>query len=98
MKNVYFLMLVFSFVTTTGFSQNYKLKAVVLYSFTRYVMWPEAASTGDFVIKVLGESSFESELKVMAQSKKVGNRAIKVNRIEDIADVSDCHILVIPAS
>src|SRR5690606_35377890 len=57
-----------------------------------------AASTGDFVIKVLGESSFESELKVMAQSKKVGNRAIKVNRIEDIADVSDCHILVIPAS
>lgn len=98
MKNVYFLMLVFSFVTTTGFSQNYKLKAVVLYSFTRYVMWPENASTGDFVIKVLGESSFESELRVMAQSKKVGNRTIKVTRIEDSSDISECHILVVPSS
>lgn len=98
MKHVYFLMLVFSFATTTGFSQNYKLKAVVLYSFTRYVMWPESASTGDFEIKILGASSFENELEVMAQSKKVGNRAIKVTRIEDIRDISHCHILVVPAS
>src|SRR5690606_3286584 len=98
MKHVYFLMLVFSFATTTGFSQNYKLKAVVLYSFTRYVMWPESASTGDFEIKILGAPSFENELEVMARSKKVGNRAIKVTRIEDISDISHCHILVVPAS
>lgn len=91
-------MLFFSFVTTTGFSQNYKLKAVVLYSFTRYVMWPEAASTGDFEIKVLGESGFESELNVMAQSKKVGNRSIKVTRIDDISAIGHCHILVVPAA
>lgn len=98
MKNVYFLMLVFSFVTTSGLSQDYKLKAVVLYSFTRYVIWPEAANTGDFEIKVLGESGFENELRVMAQAKKVGNRAIKVTRIKDIGEIRRCHILVVPAA
>lgn len=97
MKIVRLLMLIFSFVATTGFSQNYKLKAVVLYSFTKYVMWPDAASPGDFEIKVLGESSFEAELLDMARTKKVGNRTIKVTRVDNINHIGHCHILVVPA-
>lgn len=97
MKNVRLLMLIFSFVATTGFSQNYKLKAVVLYSFTRYVMWPEAANTGDFEIKVLGESDFEPELKAMARTKKVGNRTIRITRVDNVSDIGSCHILVVPS-
>ena len=98
MKNVAFLTLVFSLVTAPGFAQDYKLKAVVLYSFTRYIHWPDATSTGDFEIKVLGESGFEDELQVMAQAKKVGMRSIKVSRIDNLNDISRCHILIVPAS
>lgn len=98
MKKVAFLILFFSLVVTSGFSQNYKLKAVVLYSFTRYVVWPEAAAAGDFEIKILGASGLEDELKVMAQSKKVGNRSIRVTRVENAGDIGTCHILVIPLS
>lgn len=99
MKNIYFLILFFSFLATTGSAQDYKLKAVVLYSFTRYVMWPEAANTGDFEIKVWGESGIENELRIMAQSKKVNGRTIKVSRIENISELSQqCHILVVPAA
>ncbi|MDV3308405.1 MAG: YfiR family protein [Cyclobacteriaceae bacterium] len=98
MKKVAFLILFFSLVVTSGYSQNEKLKAVVLYSFTRYVLWPESAATGDFEIKILGTSSLEEELKVMAQSKKVGNRNIRVTRVENAGDIGVCHILVIPLS
>lgn len=98
MKKVAFLMIFFSLVVAPGFSQNYKLKAVVLYSFTRYVLWPEQAGAGDFEIKVLGASGFEDELRIMAQSKKVGNRSIKVTRVESVSDIGECHILVIPLS
>ena len=92
------MILFFSLVVTSGYSQNEKLKAVVLYSFTRYVLWPESAATGDFEIKILGTSSLEEELKVMAQSKKVGNRNIRVTRVENAGDIGVCHILVIPLS
>lgn len=98
MKKVAFLILFFSLVLISGYTQNAKLKAVVLYSFTRYVLWPESASTGDFEIKILGASGLEDELKVMAQSKKVGNRNIRVTRVEDTGDIGTCHILVIPTS
>jgi hypothetical protein len=97
MKKVAFLILFFSLVTS-GYSQNYKLKAVVLYSFTRYVFWPESVATGDFEIKILGASGIEDELKIMAQSKKVGNRNIRVSRVENAGEIGSCHILVIPMS
>ena len=99
MKKVAFLTLFFSLVVAPGYSQNEKLKAVVLYSFTRYVLWPESAATGDFEIKILGAASeLEEELKVMAQSKKVGNRNIRVTRVTDAGVIGVCHILVIPVS
>lgn len=98
MMTVARLMLVFSLVATPGFAQNYKLRTVVVYSFTRYIIWPEDMSSGDFEIKILGESPFEEELKTMAQSKKVGSRAIKVSRIQNLGEIQRCHILIIPGS
>src|SRR5690606_32762111 len=98
MKKVAFWILFFSLVVTPGYSQNEKLKAAVLYSFTRYRLWPESATTGDFEIKILGSSALEEELKVMARSKKVGNRNIRVTRVNDPGDTGSCHILVIPVS
>lgn len=92
------MILFFSLVVAPGYSQNEKLKAVVLYSFTRYVLWPESATTGDFEIKILGNSGLEEELKIMAQSKKVGNRNIRVTRVNGAGDIGSCHILVIPVS
>jgi hypothetical protein len=98
MKNVALLVLVFCTLTSIGLAQNYKLRTVVVYSFTRYVIWPEGHTTGDFEIKILGESPFEEELKVMAQSKKVGDRPIKVTRINNASEVRRCHILIVPSS
>jgi hypothetical protein len=47
---------------------------------------------------VLGDSPLTEELKAMAQAKKVGDRAIKISRINAIADLKKCNILFVPAS
>ncbi|HEX5171526.1 MAG TPA: YfiR family protein [Cyclobacteriaceae bacterium] len=98
MKKVVLLVLVFSTLALSGWAQNYKLRTVVVYSFTKYILWPEGYTTGDFEIKVLGESPFVNELKVMAQSKKVGDRPIKVTKINDLSEIKRCHVLIVPAS
>lgn len=79
-------------------AQNYKMHSVFIYSFTRYVQWPDAYTQGDFEIMVLGDSPITDELKAMAQAKKVGDRAIKVTRIKDISEIRKCNILFVPAS
>jgi glutamine amidotransferase PdxT len=53
---------------------------------------------GDFEILVLGESPVTEELTAMAQAKRVGDRPIKVSKINTVAEIKKCHILFIPAS
>jgi hypothetical protein len=83
-------------VVTSARSQSYQLHSVFIYSFTRYVQWPPEESTGDFEILVLGESGIYNELTKMAETKKVGSRAIKVSRITSAAEIRKCNILFVP--
>src|SRR5688572_9226142 len=74
-------------------AQNYKMHSVFIYSFTRYVQWPDAYNQGDFEIMVLGDSPIFDELKAMAQAKKVGDRPIKITKIKEASEIRKCNIL-----
>ena len=52
-------------------AQSYQTHSVFLFSFTRYVQWPDEMNKGDFDILVLGDSPITPELKKMANVKKV---------------------------
>lgn len=94
----YLLVVVFSaFTTLHGLAQNYKMHTVFIFSFTRYIQWPEAYNGGDFEILVLGDSPIIEELRAMAQAKKVGDRTIKVTKINSPSEIRKCNILYIPA-
>jgi hypothetical protein len=93
-----FVLILFLLTSLVGFAQNYKLHTLFIFSFTRYVQWPEAYNQGDFEIIVLGDSPLIDDLKLMAQAKKVGDRAIKVTRINSPAEIRKCNILFIPAT
>jgi len=74
------------------------MHTVFIFSFTRYIQWPEAYNGGDFEILVLGDSPIVDELKSMAQVKKVGDRTIKVTKINNVSEIRKCNILFIPAA
>jgi hypothetical protein len=97
MKKGAFFLCVLLTVAIQSYSQNYKLRTVIIYSFTRYVLWPEETGGGNFEIKVLGDSPFIDELRSMAETKKVGNRSIAVQKVTSAEDAAHCHILVVPA-
>lgn len=80
-----------------GQAQSYKLHPVFIFSFTRYIQWPDGANSGDFEIKVLGDSPIIEELTAMAKVKKAGDRTIKVTKILNSSQIGNCNILFIPA-
>ena len=95
----YLLLVIFSTVSfISGMAQSYKMHTVFIFSFTRYIQWPEPYNGGDFEILVLGDSPIVDELKSMAQVKKVGDRAIKVTKINSVAEIRKCNILFIPTA
>ncbi|HYI78160.1 MAG TPA: YfiR family protein [Chryseolinea sp.] len=95
----YLLVVIFSaFSLINGIAQSYKMHTVFIFSFTRYIQWPDNYNGGDFEILVLGDSPIVDELKSMAQAKKVGDRSIKVTKINAVSEIRKCNILFIPTA
>jgi len=93
MKKPSFLLFFAAMTLSPAVAQNYKMHSVFIYSFTRYVQWPDAYNQGDFEIMVLGDSPIFDELKAMAQAKKVGDRPIKITKIKEASEIRKCNIL-----
>ena len=66
-----------------------KYLAACLYSFSRYVNWPEDKKTGDFVISVVGNKDVYSELQKMSNGKMVGNQPIVVKFSKTVGELSN---------
>ncbi|MFD0997999.1 YfiR family protein [Ohtaekwangia kribbensis] len=93
------VILLFLLIQIAGYSQTHKFQSVFIYSFTRYIQWPDAYNQGDFEILVLGDTPILDELKNMAQTKKVnGDRTIKVTKINNVNDIKKCNILYVPSN
>lgn len=96
MKKTVLIILTFVLASIAVHAQNYKLHPLYVFSFTRYVQWPEAYNQGDFEIVVLGDSPIIEELNKMAQVKKVGDRQIKVTKVNSVSEIKKCNIIFVP--
>lgn len=85
------------FACQASLAQNYQLHSVYIYSFIKYVEWPDKES-GDFVIGVYGESPMTDYLKKMAAIKKAGDQTIVIKEINDTQRLTGLHILFVPDS
>lgn len=94
-KFILLIIIVFSILHANA--QSYNLHPLYIYSFTRYVQWPESSSGGDFEITVLGDSPIVEELNKMALVKKVGERSIKITKINSLDALKKCNILFVSA-
>lgn len=92
------LILSFILISHLSFSQAHKFQSLIIYSITKYVVWPDAYNQGDFEILVLGDCPILTELQSMAQSKKIGDRVIKVTKISKPEEIRKCNMLYVPAS
>lgn len=78
--------------------KEYNVKAAYLYSFGRYVTWPAGTWQSDdqpFVIGVIGESRILVVLTQIAQTRKIGGRAIQVRKLDSIGVAQDCQIVFV---
>ena len=79
-------------------NSNTKIKATFIYNFTKYINWPDKYKQGNFVIGVLGTTSFYNDLTALLAKKSVGDQNFEVKSYTTVESVSSvCHILFIPA-
>jgi len=80
---------------------EYQVKAVFLFNFSRFVEWPAAAfSAADapFTLCLLGEDRFGTQLDVAVQGESVQGHPLVVKRYRDPGELGTCHMLFIDDS
>ena len=78
-------------------NSNTKIKATFIYNFTKYIDWPEKYKEGNFVIGVLGATSFYNDLTALLTKKSVGKQIFEIKSFTNVESISgNCHILFIP--
>lgn len=85
-----------------GKPSEYKVKAIYLYNFGKFVQWPEARETPDqsapFLICVLGKDPFGSLLESTIKGEDVNGMHLAAKRVTNAADTTACRILFISSS
>ncbi len=77
---------------------NSKIKATFIYNFTKYIAWPDKYKEGNFVIGVVGTTSFYNDLTALLSTKTVGSQKFEIKSYSSVDAVTGtCHILFIPA-
>jgi hypothetical protein len=75
---------------------EYELKAVFLYHFTQFVVWPEAAfpdPDAPFVIGLVGANPFGPSLEGIVGGESVGRHRLTVKNVSDVTTEFRCQIL-----
>jgi hypothetical protein len=80
--------------------QEYEVKAVYLYNFSKFVQWPPAGeeSKDTFAICVLGRDPFGAALDAAIAGEKIEQKAMVARRITDLQEATKCQILFIANS
>lgn len=75
---------------------EYKLKAVFLYNFAKFVEWPDTAFSAPdqpLVIGIMDSGSFSDEAIQTIERNTVGPHPLRVVHCKDLRSMQACHIL-----
>jgi hypothetical protein len=97
---ILFLILPVSTVAKNEDFNEYVVKAGFLYSFTKFIDWPEEKSkiksNGKFNLCLFGENPFGNILKNLAKKRKFKGADLIVHENPPSDGLKKCHILFIP--
>ena len=77
---------------------EYRVKAVYLYNFGRFVGWPAAAKGDSFDVCVLGQDPFGPALDATVAGETIDRAHVVAKRISRPQDAAHCRILFISSS
>jgi len=88
-------------ISGSAFSQDrpmHEVHSMMVFNFTKYVQWPDHATTGEFIIGVVGSTDIYNTLNGWYGGKPRGSKTYIIKKFNSAAEVTDCHVLYIDKS
>src|SRR5690348_6323890 len=101
MKKLQALIAAVLIVSSSAFAQErplHEVYSMMVFNFTRYVQWPDQATSGEFVIGVIGNGDVYNTLNGWYGGKPRGSKTYVIKKFNNASEVTDCHVLYIDKS
>ena len=87
-------------VAQTPSASEYQVKAVLIFNFAQFVIWPATApdSQASVVVCIVGDDPFGNVIDETLRGERVGGRSFEVRRFRDVANIPPCEVLFISRS
>lgn len=98
MKKLKALALAALLMSGSAFAQDrpmHEVYSMMVFNFTRYVQWPDQATSGEFVIGVIGNADVYKTLTEWYGGKPRGTKTYVIKKFASASEVTDCHVLYI---
>lgn len=89
-----FLILIIIQLFKLGNGQNFKLKAILIYNFTKFITWDDEKQE-TFDIGILGNNDIVKELKIISKNYTVLGKPIKIHVFNSTDSIIECNFLYI---
>ncbi len=89
------LLFLYSFLPG-NVNQEYAVKAMFIYNFTKYIDWPNNSNSNEFIISVYGDSEITPFLREIAMKKNVNGKQIIIRSVHSLVDAVGSQILFMP--
>ena len=99
MKKVVFIFALFlAFSATAQDRPMHEVYSMMVFNFTKYVQWSDHASSGEFVIGVMGNNDVYKTLNEWYGGKPRGSKTYVVKKFNNASEISNCNVLFIDGS
>ena len=101
MKKMNVLVVAALLISGSVFSQErplHEVHSMMVFNFTKYVQWPDHATSGEFVIGVVGNADIYNTLNGWYGGKPRGSKTYIIKKFNSASEVTDCHVLYIDKS
>ena len=76
----------------------HEVYSMMVFNFTKYVQWPDHATSGEFIIGVVGNNDIYNTLNGWYGGKPRGSKTYIIRKFNSASEVTDCHVLYIDKS
>ena len=94
-------VLVLAFIASSTFAQERSIEEIhsmMVFNFIKYVQWPNADQSGEFVIGVVGNDDVYKKLTAWYGGKPAGAKTYVIKKFSSAAELSECQVVYLDRS
>ncbi len=105
MRKIYQLVVIFIIINAVGITPELKaqrpmheIHSMLIFNFIKYIDWPDAAKSGDFIIAVYGDDDVYNQLNNFYSSRPIKGQNVQILNVNSVDELKNAHVIYLADS